>query len=186
MKKHKKKNKAHQYKKPLETKKSSSVVRNSLFLILIVGLFFFSMYGYRCLVEKVCESEAITKYMRHDTVLTMPKGTIKVEVANTKASRELGLSGRKEMKKDEGILFVFDTPGRYGFWMKDMQFPLDIVWINQNGVVVSLERNLTPESYPKTFINEVEASYVLELNAGLSEKLGLYLGSKVKIGELPK
>ncbi len=84
------------------------------------------------------------------------------------------------MRRD---FFVFDAPGRYGFWMKDMAFPLDIVWINQNGVVVNIERDLTPESYnqKKTFINQADASYVLEVNAGMAAKFGLYLGSKVKI-----
>jgi uncharacterized membrane protein (UPF0127 family) len=125
----------------------------------------------------------IDKFIRSDLTILMPKGALTVELANTKASRELGLSGRKTMRDDEGMLFVFDVPGRYGFWMKDMTFPLDIIWINQNGVVVSVERNVTPESYPKAFINQAEASYVLEVNAGLSERFGLYLGSKVKMTE---
>lgn len=125
----------------------------------------------------------VTKYIRHDVTILMPKGAIQVEVANTKASRELGLSGRPSIGDDEGLLFVFDKPGKYGFWMKDMNFPLDLIWINQNGLVVDIERKLTPGSYPSTFINEVDASYVLEINAGLAEKFGLYLGSKVKIVE---
>jgi uncharacterized membrane protein (UPF0127 family) len=111
----------------------------------------------------------------------MPKGALEAELANTRASRELGLSGRASMGDNEGLLFAFDKPGRYGFWMKDMQFPLDIIWINENGIVVSIERGLTPESYPKIFMNQAEASYVLEINAGLAERFGLYLGSKVKM-----
>ena len=87
------------------------------------------------------------------------------------------------MGDDEAMLFIFDAPGRYGFWMKDMNFPLDIIWINQNGIVVDIERNVTPETYnqKKTYINQSEASYVLEINAGMAAKFGLYLGSKVKI-----
>jgi uncharacterized membrane protein (UPF0127 family) len=81
------------------------------------------------------------------------------------------------------MLFIFEKPGRYGFWMKDMLFPLDIIWINQNGIVVNVERGVTPETYKekKIYINQADASYVLEINAGLSEKFGLYIGSKVKI-----
>lgn len=121
--------------------------------------------------------------VRSDTTVLMPKGALTAEVVNTKSARALGLSGRTKMADNEGMLFIFDTPGKYGFWMKDMLFALDIVWINNNGVVVSIERNVTPESYPKAFINHVDASYVLEINSGLSEKFGLYLGSKVKFGE---
>jgi uncharacterized membrane protein (UPF0127 family) len=69
--------------------------------------------------------------------------------------------------------------------MKDMKFALDIIWINQNGIVVNIERDVSPETYKekKTYINQADASYVLEVNAGMAEKFGLYLGSKVKITE---
>lgn len=161
--------------------KKTNVIRNIFFIALCVVLFFGSMYGIRCGVHKMCEIEMLSKFIRHDVTILMPKGAIQVEVAQTKSSRELGLSGRPSMRNDEGILFVFDTPGKYGFWMKDMNFALDIIWINESGLVVDIERNLTPESYPKTFINEVDASYVLEINAGLAKEFGLFLGSKVKI-----
>lgn len=183
--------KKHKYPK---TYKTTSTVRtssgrifsffkNTSSVVLLVMVFVVGMYGYRCLSEKVCEVDAIDKIVRHDLTILMPKGALEVEVADTKSSRELGLSFRKSMRDDEGLLFAFDDPGRYGFWMKDMLFPLDIVWINQNGVVVELQRGLTPESYPRTFINASEASYVLEINKGVAEKFGLYIGSKVKISE---
>ena len=151
--------------------------------ILLMALFFSSMYGFRCLATKVCDSIIVDKIIRHDVTILMPKGALEVEVADTQASRELGLSGREKMGDDEGLLFIFNEPGRYGFWMKDMNFSLDMVWINQNGIVVDIERNVTPVSYKekKTYINQSEASYVLEMNAGLAERFGLYLGSKVKI-----
>ena len=159
----------------------STLKRNIAIVFLCIGLFFTSMYGFKCLITKVCESVAIDKFVRSDLTVLMPKGALVAEVANTRKSRELGLSGRLHMRDDEGMLFVFDTPGRYGFWMKDMQFPLDIIWINQNGIVVSIERNISNDSYPKTFINQADASYVLEINAGQAEKFGLYIGSKVKL-----
>ena len=167
----------------MKKNKMTNVGRIGLFIAVCVILFFGSMYGFRCFVYKMCDVEMVTKYIRDDVTILMPKGAIQVEVANTKASRELGLSGRPSMGDDEGLLFVFDKPGKYGFWMKDMNFQLDLIWINQNGLVVDIERKLTPDSYPETFINEVDASYVLEINAGLAEKFGLYIGSKVKIVE---
>ena len=144
-------------------------------------MYFGSMYGFRCLSTKVCNAVVIDKFIRHDVTVLMPRGALLVEVADTRSSRELGLSGRTSMRDTEGLLFVFDTPGRYGFWMKDMKFPLDIIWINQNGVVVEIERELDASSYPKVFTNRSEASYVLEINGGRAEHFGLYLGSKVKI-----
>lgn len=86
------------------------------------------------------------------------------------------------------MLFVFDVPGKYGFWMKDMRFPIDMVWISQDGTVVHIEREVSPSTYfdfnpPKTFVNTPDAKYVLEMASGTSEKYGLYLGTKVGIGE---
>lgn len=173
----------HSQVQPVKRSFWNKTVRNIGFGLLLVSLFFSSMYGFRCFVTKVCSSVIVDKIVRHDVTILMPKGALEVEVADTQASRELGLSGRKKMGDDEGMLFVFDSPGRYGFWMKDMTFSLDMVWINQNGVVVDIERNVTPETYKekKTYINQSEASYVLEINGGMAEKFGLYLGSKVKI-----
>ena len=138
-----KKNK-HTHKKQTKSvvgveKKKNKFIRTLVFTILLIGLFSSSMYGVKCFITKVCDSIMIDKFVRHDVTILMPKGALSVEVADTQASRELGLSGREKMGDDEGILFVFDTPGRYGFWMKDMQFPLDIIWINQNGVVVNMK-----------------------------------------------
>ena len=181
MKKNKHKKHTDNFEKNTVRKKNSKLARNVLFALLIAGLFFTSMYGFKCLVTKVCGEVVIDKFVRHDMTILMPKGALEAELADTPASRELGLSGRVSMNDDEGMLFAFDKPGRYGFWMKDMKFPLDIIWINENGVIVSIERGLTPESYPKTFINQSEASYVLEVNAGLAERFGLYLGRKVKM-----
>lgn len=184
MKKHKShKQKTRTRETPVKRSFFARAIRNIFLALLLVGLFFSSMYGFKCFTTKVCDSVVVDKIVRSDVTVLMPKGALQVEVANTRASRELGLSGREKMGDNEGLLFVFDEPGRYGFWMKDMKFALDIIWINQNGVVVDIERKVTPESYneKKTFINKSEAIYVLEINAGLSEKFGLYLGSKVKI-----
>ncbi len=184
MKKHKsQKHNRHTQVTPPARSFSSKVIRNIGLGLLLIVLFFSSMYGFRCVVTKVCDATFVDKIVRHDVTILMPKGALEVEVVDTTASRELGLSGRNKMGDDEGMLFVFDEPGRYGFWMKDMKFALDMVWINQNGVVVSIERDVTPESYKqkKTYINQSEATYVLEINAGMAEKFGLYLGSKVKI-----
>lgn len=176
-----KKNKHH--KKLQEKIAENTKTKIFLGLIVIIACFFVGMYGYRCLSEKVCDVPMVERFIRNDISITTPKGKLTIEVADTKSSRELGLSGRQAMGKEDGMLFVFDVPGRYGFWMKDMLFPLDIIWINQNGFVVEVERNAKPDSYPKTYMNASPASYVLELNAGVAEQEGIFIGSKVKIGE---
>ncbi|MFA5132428.1 MAG: DUF192 domain-containing protein [Candidatus Paceibacterota bacterium] len=164
-------------------KKEKKILYGSMAILFLV----LGWYGYTCGIQKTCGNQTVERFVRHDMDIVAPRGTIATEVVDTSASRALGLSGRKGLAPNEGMLFVFDASGRYGFWMKDMLFPLDIIWINQSGVVVHIERDVTPESYtgskenPKTFINTPDALYVLEINTGKAEEYGLYLGSKVKL-----
>src|SRR5216683_4936930 len=67
--------------------------------------------------------------------VTIDNRTFSVEVATTSAQQQLGLSGRGGLAQDQGMLFIFKTADRYPFWMKDMKFPLDIIFINNNKIV---------------------------------------------------
>lgn len=89
-------------------------------------------------------------------------------VADTEASREQGLSGTITLPPTVVKLFVFDHNDRWSFWMKDMHYPIDIIWLNENHQVVYLVPNVTPDSYPETFIPPLPARYVIETAAGLS------------------
>jgi uncharacterized membrane protein (UPF0127 family) len=149
--------------------------------LIIVALCVALGYISYCFVTKSCTLSSVRKLTSNQVVIKPPKGEIVAEVVDTPASRELGLSGRTGLKKDEGMLFVFDKPGKYGFWMKDMLFPIDMVWISEDGLVVNVERNVTPESYPKAFINTIDAKHVLEINQGTAVTYGMYIGSKVDI-----
>ena len=66
---------------------------------------------------------------------------IKVELAITPEARARGLSGRQGLTQDEGMLFVFDTPGKYPFWMKDMNFAIDMIWISEDSKVVYIKKD---------------------------------------------
>jgi uncharacterized membrane protein (UPF0127 family) len=105
---------------------------------------------------------------------------IDVEIANTNAKRELGLSGHAPLADDQGMLFVFDKTGEYPFWMKDMLFPLDIIWISEDYKIVYIEKKAQPNSYPTTFGGQVESRYVLEVNSGFSDNNNLKIGDQIK------
>ncbi len=104
-----------------------------------------------------------------------------VEIADTDEKRIKGLSGRKSLSEDEGMIFVFDQPGMYGFWMKDMLFSIDIIWLSEEGRVVHIVKNAKPESFPEVFYPSSEAKYVLELPAGTADRLSLQIGDEVKL-----
>lgn len=99
--------------------------------------------------------------------------------ADTAAQQEQGLSGRDSMARDAGMVFVFDQPGVQCFWMKDMHFPLDMLWLNASRQVVHVERDVAPGTYPKTFCPSVMAMYVIELNAGQTASAGIRPGDNL-------
>ena len=114
------------------------------------------------------------------THVTVGTTTIAVGVANTPTARAQGLSGRASLPDSSGMLFVFDMPGNYGFWMKDMQFPLDIIFADASGRIVSVYQNLSPQTYlanpPQVFYPAAPALYVLEVPAGFAAAHGISVG----------
>lgn len=89
-----------------------------------------------------------------------------VELAATSIEQTRGLSNRTTLPENNGMLFVFPSEGVYRFWMKDMLFPLDIVWIAQNGTVVHIEKNAPPCSEACPYLGSAAAKFVLEVNTG--------------------
>lgn len=108
--------------------------------------------------------------------------SISVTIAGTDAKREQGLSDTSSLLPGTGMLFVFDTSGKYGFWMKDMQYPIDIIWIDTDGRIITVAPNVRPDTYPDTvFYPLVPATYVLEVNAGFSALHRLETGQSISI-----
>jgi uncharacterized membrane protein (UPF0127 family) len=108
---------------------------------------------------------------------------VPVDIADTPEERERGLSGRPSLAQGTGLLFVFEDSRRHGFWMKDMSFPIDMIWAREDGVIISIERNVSPESYPKVFYPSEAAKYVLEVPAGFCDEHGIALGQTLSIGQ---
>jgi uncharacterized membrane protein (UPF0127 family) len=114
------------------------------------------------------------------TTIFSSKGSIKAFIADTDATRTQGLSDIPSLSDGVGMLFVFQSPGNYGFWMKDMKFPLDLIWVNEDKTIAGVTKNALPSSYPFIFPPPHDISYVLEMNAGSVEKFGLKTGTSVK------
>lgn len=105
---------------------------------------------------------------------------LRIAIADTPESRRLGLSHLPALKEKHGLLFVFPKSDLHGIWMKDMRFPIDIIWFDENLRVVDLYENASPDTYPKTFHPKTPARYVLEVNAGFAEKYDIGAGSTAK------
>lgn len=104
-----------------------------------------------------------------------------VEIAKDAAAVQKGLSGRASLSKDRGMLFIFEQPARYRFWMPDMHFPIDIIWI-EGGRVVDLDKSVSPEFdplAPRFYSPERPVRYVLETNSGFAESAGIVAGDTI-------
>jgi uncharacterized protein len=105
-----------------------------------------------------------------------------IELADTAEKQTQGFSDHQPIKDNEGMLFTFANSLNRNFWMKNMLFPLDIIWINGDKIV-NISHNLPPEGElpAKIYSSEQPANYVLEINAGLSQRLGIKINDKIKI-----
>jgi uncharacterized membrane protein (UPF0127 family) len=112
---------------------------------------------------------------------SVPGKTITLLIAATPAQQELGLGGIRSLSSTSGMFFVFEKSDDYGFWMKDMKFPLDIIWLDQNFKIIHIEYDLSPSTYPQVFYPGSPAKYVIEVNAGTAAEFSLTIGEMMQI-----
>ena len=114
-------------------------------------------------------------------VLLPDKTMVRVEIADTEAKRQRGLMFRETLGPNEGMIFLFEEPGFYPFWMKNTLIPLDMLWLDGSARVVSIANAVPPckadpcATYPPD--RGTQALYVVEVNAGFAKE------HKVKVGD---
>lgn len=108
---------------------------------------------------------------------TLLNSTYRLEVADTAARQQKGLSDRDSLPDDAGMLFPYNEVAERCFWMKDMQFSIDIIWAGSDKRVTHIESNVSPASYPRSYC--YPAQYVIELNAGEAEKSEVLVGKRL-------
>lgn len=130
------------------------------------------------LVVGVAAFMLIEPQLRPRATVVLGEGMFKSRVAQTREQREKGLSGAQHLANDEAMLFVFDTSDKWAIWMKGMKIPLDIVWLDKDQSVIYIVKGASPNDYPKSYIPDDPALYVLELPAGSVDAKRIKLGSK--------
>lgn len=116
--------------------------------------------------------------------LTVRDLSVNAKVVSKVSDRQRGLSKAKSLPLNEGMLFVFEENGIYPFWMKDMNFAIDIIWIGENKRIVYIASNVPPEPGKKDkelmlYRPDSDSRYVLEINAGLAQLHGVQVGDTV-------
>lgn len=119
-----------------------------------------------------------SKWQKNNTIC-FQENCFSIEIADTFASRQQGLMNREYLPQDAGMLFVFDVPGSYWFWMKNTLIPLDIIWMDEDFVVVDTATMTPCQADPCPIYNHSwQALYALEINAGLVEEYDVVPGSQ--------
>jgi len=148
--------------------------RKTIFISIKLSLCFIQLLKFnQSLAEEIVYSHAL---------VTTSKGEkIQVEVADTLKKRSLGLGKRASLKKGWGMLFVFEKRNLHRFWMKDMLFPLDIIWLDNHRIVHIIHnvQPVNPNFEPEVLTSPVPVNLVLEISAGLATKFRLKKGQKM-------
>ncbi len=160
---------------------------NRLVSNLILGFFVLALVAVYGVAKQPAVYSLTTPAVKEGGLqVVLPDGKVlDVVVADNEQEQVQGLSGKENLPADEGMLFVFPYAGQHGIWMKDMKFPIDILWLNEDGLVVNIVQNApVPEEGKEEngllVYNNVEpAKYVLEVAAGTAETSGIKMGKKI-------
>ncbi len=142
-----------------------------IILALLLGLFYFVFWNKPANIEP--------------KILNCREGqigekTFILERSFTDEARQKGLSGKLSLVPYGGMIFEFENKAIYGFWMKDMYFPIDIIFVDDE-FVTDIHKSADPKDFPKTYENTMPANFVIELASGESEKTKIQVGEKIKI-----
>lgn len=154
------------------------MVQRSRIQVIVFGLLSIALvFGFIILSKP--KASRCTETYRQDNELKISGQIIPVQTATSATEQSLGLGGRKCIGERQGMLFVFDKSGYYPFWMKDMKFAIDIIWIDSRNNVVDIQQNVQPSSYPRTYVNQSPAKKVLEMPAGSVRTMNIISGTHI-------
>jgi uncharacterized membrane protein (UPF0127 family) len=132
----------------------------------------------------IIDEEMISGSNGHQQVNVTVNGLVLVtDISVTNEQRTKGLSEKDDLAENEAMLFVFGSEAKHTFWMKDMKFPIDIIWIDSEKTIVHIEHNLQPCASGvlcPTYKPDDDSLYVLETVGGFAEKYGIVKGTRVE------
>ena len=168
----------------IREKYAKFVTQKSRFLILIPSLAIIIGVAFVMMLPSEVEHESV-EFSKD--IIMIDDVQLTVQIADTEHRRADGLMFQEELSFDEGMLFIFDDSKKRTFWMSNMLFSLDIIWIDAQGNIVYIEKNVPPcnntetEKCPRYDGGGNEAKYVLEVTAGFVDKFVISEDSKLEI-----
>lgn len=151
-------------------------MKNNDWLLTLVGMVVLGglIWGFTTYDESLTSNN--TDGTEVEDQLSGEKPALHLEVAGTTEEHRQGLSGRESLPEDTGLLFVFNSSRRHGIWMKDMNFPIDIMWLDEKRCLLDYEAAASPDTFPQVFRPDEPAQFVLETNSGFVDKYQLERG----------
>jgi uncharacterized protein len=155
--------------------------------VLLAFLLFIIVAGALYLIQNYSKEGKTLTFFKKTPIVTINKQSFKVAVALSQQERETGLSKTKSISPNQGMIFLFEKPDYYPFWMKNMKFPIDIIYINRDKIV-TIRNNVFPpkdnKENPIVYTPSEPADKVLEIQANISQKYNFRNGDKVKYENL--
>lgn len=157
---------------PAAATESARNTRRDFFAKLLLGLIILLVGGFLLLLSGGPKDRT--------RVLRTPAGNkVNLEIVDTDDLRKQGLSGRGSL--EGGMLFVYDEPSKdHCIWMRDMNFAIDIIWLNESKSVIDIKESVLPTTYPENFCPSEKALYVIELGAGEAATNEIKIGYTLK------
>jgi uncharacterized membrane protein (UPF0127 family) len=114
-------------------------------------------------------------------IVTIDGHTIYADLAENPAQQELGLGNRTSLGVHQGMLFQFPNDDIHMFWMKDMSFSIDMIWLSADGTIIYIQPNVAPSTYPEAFGPNELSRYVLEVPANFAANNGIKVGDSATL-----
>lgn len=112
------------------------------------------------------------------TTLRAEQASLTAEIAASSEEKQQGLSGRDCLAANQAMLFPYGMPGEQCFWMKDMRFAIDMIWLDEQKKVVTIKSEVAPDTYPTSFCPDKPAQFVVEVSAGMARSYGWHVGTQ--------
>ncbi|WP_036379515.1 DUF192 domain-containing protein [Muricauda sp. MAR_2010_75] len=152
-------------------------------IFLLVSVSFFVLISCKTESKREIKTETIA-FKKEGDLSIFKVGTdsivsnFDIEIADTDYETQTGLMYRASMEENQGMLFIFPKEAMHSFYMKNTEFPLDIIYIDGNQKIASFQKNAQPYN-ESSLPSKVPVQYVLEVNAGVSDQLGLQVGDSI-------
>lgn len=153
--------------------------------IIFVFVLLLIVVGGTFLTQRYLNGEQVS-FFKKTPIVKISNHNFNVTVADSQKEREIGLSQTKSLSQNQGMIFLFEKSDYHYFWMKNMKFPIDIIYINKDQIV-TIKNNAQPikdKESPTIYSPTQPADKVLEISAGLAKKYKFKEGDKVKYENL--